>query len=130
MRVVLALVMLLLATPVRATELAITVRATDGKQVVVVDAELLLATWNEAERIPLTFTFDASGEVIHLPLDAEWLRSQWRHADDIESAFIYLAGNDFVSLRSEAFRWPGIKGALGDEPRDEVTIDFGQGQDV
>jgi len=130
MRVLLALVMLLLASPVRATDLAIQVRATDGKQVAVVDAELLLVAWGDVERIPLTFTFDAAGDVIHLPLDADWLRSHWSRADDIESAFIFLAGNDFVALRSERFDWPGIKGALGDVPRDQVTIDFGPGQDV
>ncbi len=124
------LVILVLAWPASATELGIRVRASDGGATVVSSAELLLVAWGDTERIPLSFTFNAEGVVLHLPLDPEWLRSRWPRADDMESAFIYLTGSDFVSLRSDPFRWLGIKGALGDDVPSEVTIGFGQGQSV
>ena len=113
-----------------ATELGIQVRARMALRRVVETAELLLVAWGDTERIPLTFTFNAEGVVLHVPLDTEWLRSRWPRADDMESAFIYLTGRDFVSLRSDPFRWLGIKGASGDDPRADVTINFGQGQEV
>jgi hypothetical protein len=128
--VVLCLGVLLLAHPVQATELGIQVRASDGSPAVVETAELLLVAWGETERIPLTFTFDAEGAVLHVPLDTEWLRSRWPRAEDMESAFIYLTGRDFVSLRSDPFRWLGTTGASGDAPRSDVTINFGQGQEI
>ena len=111
-----------------ATELRLQLQTPDGAAAKADDAELLLFSWGNVQRLPLEITPDAGGTV-HVPLDAEWLRSKWEHADDLVSAFIFVKGRGFVPLRSDPFTWLGSDDLNG-SPSTATTIAFGQGQTV
>lgn len=120
-----ALGWLLSATCSWASVLSLDFIDTDGREVEVAGAELLLVAWGETKRLDLA-TLATSGSGLNVDLEPDWLRSRWSRFDDQHGVFLYLQAPPLAPIRSYRFVWPGA----GEDVEDTTQITFPGNQAV